>query len=154
MIDSEDSSYRSDNGDRIRIMKVFISHAFDDADLARRISDALTTSGFQVWDYSKILPGDNWGAVIGDALRESEAMVVVLTPSSVRSRNLMYDLGYALGNIDFRGRIVPVIAGLPEEISLNDVPWILHRFEIVRLADKSEGDQGLARIAEMLREAA
>jgi hypothetical protein len=41
-------------------MKVFISHAFTDAKLAKRVADSLKEDGFQVWDAAEMLPGENW----------------------------------------------------------------------------------------------
>lgn len=74
-------------------MKVFISHAPTDAELARRVAGVLWAAGFQVWDETQILPGDNWGEMLAEALRESDAMVVLLTPDSVRSQNMVFEVG-------------------------------------------------------------
>jgi hypothetical protein len=40
-------------------VKVFISHAWADAKLAKRIADILKEADFQVWDDTQILPGEN-----------------------------------------------------------------------------------------------
>ena len=72
-------------------MKVFISYAPVDAELARRVADVLKAAGFQVWDNSQVLPGDNWGAKLAEALQDSEAMVVLLTPNSLRSPNIQFE---------------------------------------------------------------
>jgi hypothetical protein len=55
-------------------MKEFISHANGDEKLVRRVADFLRQTGFEVWDNTQILPGDNWAASIATALEESEAM--------------------------------------------------------------------------------
>ncbi|MGH8499530.1 MAG: toll/interleukin-1 receptor domain-containing protein, partial [Methylococcales bacterium] len=94
-------------------MQVFISHASTDAQLAKRIANVLRESGLKVWDDAQILPGDNWGAKLADALQESDAMVVLLTPNSVGSPNLSYEVGYALGKLDYKGRLIPVIVAPP-----------------------------------------
>ena len=41
-------------------MKIFVSHALADQELASQVAEGLQASGFQVWDESQILPGDNW----------------------------------------------------------------------------------------------
>jgi len=51
-------------------MKVFISHAQTDAELAKRVAHVLTEAGFEVWDGTQILPGENWGEQLADALSE------------------------------------------------------------------------------------
>lgn len=137
-------------GDRL---KVFISHAYADADLARRIADVLQASGFQTWEDSQILPGDNWGEKLGEALRESNAMVVLLTPDSLHSRNINYDISYALSNIDYKNRLIPVIAAPPEQLPKEEIPWILNKFHMIHLPDEDE-EESLKKIAQALREPA
>src|SRR2546427_13069892 len=104
-------------------MKVFISHATTDTDLAKRIIDGLKASGFQVWDPSEVLPGDNWGAKLGEALEDSDAMVVLLTPNSLKSPNVTSEVGFALGNRNYKGRIIPVLAAPPNQLPREELPW-------------------------------
>jgi hypothetical protein len=73
-------------------MKVFISHAFTEAKLAKRVADSLKEDGFQVWDAAEMLPGENWANNIGKALQESEAMIVLLTPESLKPFNVVSDI--------------------------------------------------------------
>ena len=134
-------------------MKVFISHASADQDLARRVADVLKASGFQVWDESQVLPGDNWGEKLGQALEGSDAMVVLLTRHAVQSPNVSFEIGYALGKKDYKGRVVPVIAAPPDQLPKDKIPWVLSRFPTVNLADGG-ADEGLKRIAQVLQEAA
>ncbi len=65
-------------------MQVFISYAAADEVLARGLSETLRKSGLDVWDRTEILPGENWAEKVSKALRESQAMVVLLTPNSLR----------------------------------------------------------------------
>ena len=85
-------------------MKVFISHAFTEAKLAKRVADSLKEDGFQVWDTGEILPGENWGNNLTQALQESEAMIVLLTPESLKSTNVIYEISYAIGQEKYQGR--------------------------------------------------
>jgi hypothetical protein len=79
-------------------MRVFLSYARADARLADRIA---RDSGLQLWEDTQIFPGDNWAAKIGDALRDSDAMVVLLTPSSLSADFIQgREVGYALGSQD------------------------------------------------------
>ena len=135
-------------------MQVFISHAATDAKLAKRIADVLREAGLQVWDDTQILPGDNWGTKLAEALQESDAMVVLLTPNSVHSPNLNYEVGYALGQSDYKGRLIPVIAAPPEQLPTEDIPWVFHKLQMIHLSDPERDEEGLRKIAQVLKEAA
>jgi hypothetical protein len=132
-------------------MQVFISHAQADKLLAKRVADTLRASGLRVWlDEEQILPGDNWGDQVGQALRESDAMVVLVTPNSTSSSYLKHELGYALGNEGYKGRVVTVLAGSPKELAASDFPWILKRFPTVHLGETDNEPEALKGIAREL----
>jgi hypothetical protein len=62
-------------------MKVFLSHAAKDHELARKLREALARGGFDVWlEEDQVLPGENWAKKIGRALDDSELMVNLLSP--------------------------------------------------------------------------
>jgi hypothetical protein len=131
-------------------MQVFISHAARDADLAARIAVQLRNCGLEVWDESRILPGDNWGLKLAEALQTSEAMVVLLTKESAHSPNVRHEIGYALGNKEYQGRIVSVVAAPPRDPVKTEIPWILRRFQMIHLADDDSDDERLKNAAEGL----
>lgn len=136
-------------------MKVFISHASTDTKLAKRVANVLRESGSQVvWDDTQILPGDNWGEALANALKESDAMVVLLTPGSLGSPNISYEIGYALGNKNYKGRLIPVISVPPDQLSHDEIPWVLRKFRMIHLADQEGDEEGLRKIAQVLEEAA
>ncbi|MFO1428701.1 MAG: toll/interleukin-1 receptor domain-containing protein [Candidatus Competibacteraceae bacterium] len=135
-------------------MQVFISHAATDAKLAKRIADVLREAGLQVWDDTQILPGDNWGVKLAEALQESDAMVVLLTPNSINSPNLSYETGYALGKKDYKGRLIPVIAAPPGKLPKEDIPWIFRKLQMIYLSDPEKDEEGLRKITQVLKEAA
>ncbi len=134
-------------------MNVFISHTFKDRELARVVASALSQAGFTVWDPStEVLPGDNWAKKIGRALEESEAMVVLLTPNALASNSIRRDVEYALGNVRFKERLIPVLSGRTEAFDGHDVPWILKRLTTVTLTE--DDPSSIRRIAEVIRQAA
>ena len=60
-------------------MQVFISYARADEDFAKALSSQLTKRGLSVWNADdEVLPGDNFWLRIGEALRKSRAMVVLV----------------------------------------------------------------------------
>jgi len=136
-------------------MKVFLSHAATDQTLARKVSKVLQKSGLDVWDeQSEIFPGDNWAEKIGQALKEANAMVVLLTPAGVKSHSVHREIEYALGEKTYRQRLIPVFVGSPEKFQDEEIPWILRRLKSIRLTETEQPDEDLQQIADMLREVA
>ena len=104
-------------------MKVFISHAHTDEPLVRKVAAVLEDAGLEVWDDTReIMPGDNWADKVVQALQESDAMVVFLTPDAMRSRWVRRDIEYALGEQSYRKRVIPVFVGDPQEFSREEIP--------------------------------
>jgi len=108
-------------------MKIFLSHARKDSQLARKLADLLTQAGFSVWlPEEEIAPGDNWAKKIGKALEESECMVILLTPNALESDWLRQNIEYALGSKKYEGRLFSVFVAPSPEIGKR-VPWILQK---------------------------
>jgi hypothetical protein len=60
-------------------MQVFISHSSKDKPIARQLAHRLSEAGLKVWfPEDEILPGDNWAKKVGQALEESDLMVVLI----------------------------------------------------------------------------
>jgi hypothetical protein len=117
-------------------MKVFLSHSHNDEPLAKKIASTLQQAGLEVWDDEKeIAPGENWAEKVAQALREAEAMVVLLTPDALNSNWVQRDIDYALSEKRFRDRLVTVLAGPPEKLPEDKIPWILRRLKFVNLTD-------------------
>jgi hypothetical protein len=136
-------------------MKVFISHSMEDANLAKQVAGAIRDAGLDVFDlYSEVLPGDNLYAKLSTALQEADAMIVLLTPRSLRSPNMKFELGFALGNLEFRDRVFPVIAAAPGEVSVDEIPWILRRFHPLQLGGSALDGDSLRQITDLLAAAA
>lgn len=135
-------------------MKVFISHAEQDVALAKKVATVLTKAGLEVWDDQKILPGENWAERVAEALRESEAMVVLLTPDALQSNWVRHDIEYALSEKRYRKRLIPVlVSSVSEECAQEQIPWILHRLNMLKLADDNK-EENLEQIAQVLLNAA
>lgn len=131
-------------------MQVFMSYAYADKEIAQRIAQYLRVSGFEVWDpATDLLPGDNWGDALGNALRHSQAMVVLFTPRSIDSPNVEKEASYALGDKEFAGRVVPVLA---DGITLSDIPWVfrLKVFHSIELGGPYPSQEQLHAIARAL----
>ena len=135
-------------------MKVYLSHAHSDERLAEKVSRILEDAGLQVWDATReIMPGDNWAATLGNALQESQAMVVLVTPDAMRSKWVRWEIEYALGQTRFRERLVPVFVGDPDDLEKEDVPWILRRLKVINLTEGNE-EEGIREVARTLLQVA
>jgi hypothetical protein len=90
-------------------MQVFLSYDQSDEAFAKSLSSHLERLGLSVWSpHDEVLPGDNAWLRIGEALEKSSAMVVLVSPDSMRSDHVRRDIEYALGDPNFEGRLFPV----------------------------------------------
>jgi hypothetical protein len=141
--------------DEIMDSKIFISYAYKDAALAKEFTAALKKAGLDAWDPAiEILPGDNPGEKIGNALKESNAMVVLLTPNAVESSNVLWEISYALGEQSYARRLIPVLIGRPESIPQEKIPWTLRQLGMINLPDSEHTEDGIRQIARALKNVA
>lgn len=86
---------------------LFISYASEDRPWVSQLSADLERDGHETWlDRDDLLGGDNWRDEIVRAIRECDAMVVVLSQSSAASREVAREAEVA-DNIG--KRIIPVV---------------------------------------------
>ena len=68
---------------------IFISHVEEDASVAIQIGDGLQSAGYSSWLYERdSLPGPAYLLQMGEAIDESQAMVLVISPDSVKSNQV------------------------------------------------------------------
>ncbi len=124
-------------------MQIFLSYARADEDFAKALSSQLTRRGLSVWTTDdEILPGDNVWLRIGEALRKSRAMVILVSPDSMRSEYVRHEIEYALGDPNYEGRVFPV-----QVRPTDDVPWILRKFK------SFDARQSAAKVSESIANA-
>ena len=69
---------------------VFLSYASQDAKAARRVGDALTAAGVEVWiDQSELRDGDAWDPTIRRQIRDCTLFIALISVSA-RSRPAGY----------------------------------------------------------------
>ena len=134
-------------------MKVFISHADGDRELAWKISDALKKFGLEVWDDREIMPGDNWASKVSHALQRSKAMIVLITPKALKAKNIPWEVEYALGKRAFKNKLVTVLVGPRNKLPQSKIPWILRHLQCVELPNADDGEEGFNQIAQSLLKA-
>jgi len=139
-------------------MKVFLSRSgdyTDNRDLIQKITEELTKSGLDVWDDNdQIYPGDNWAQKTSQALEESQAMVVLLTPESLDSKWIRWDIQFAMFNVSYRDRLIPVMVGDPNRFDPEKLPWIFRNLKVINLSDNGNNAENIKQIAEAIKQAA
>jgi hypothetical protein len=115
-------------------MQVFLSYSVEDRASAARLADALRDVGLTVWTPDQLAPGENWAAAMGQALEQSEVMVVLFTKDARHSPMLKEEVQFALTGGNYRGRVIPVLVNLPSFQAGADVPWILLHFPAISVA--------------------
>src|SRR4051794_8447298 len=105
----------------MEIPKTFFSYAREDGDFALKLATDLREAGANIWiDQLDIPPGRRWDAEIQKALRALNCMLVILSPHSVESDNVLDEISYAL---ETRKTIIPILK------SDCDIPFRIKRLQ-------------------------
>jgi len=103
-------------------MKVFISHSSTDKKFVRTLKDCLIENSINTWvDEDQLELGDSLLTKLEEALNESSHLVIVLSPNSVESEWVKYELKKALENnrTGLMQKIIPIKfreCVIPEEL--------------------------------------
>ncbi len=99
----------------------FFSYSREDSEFALRLANDLRAAGSAVWiDQLDIGPGERWDRVVQSALENCPSVLVILSPASVASNNVLDEVSFAL---DQNKTLIPV---LYREC---DIPFRLRRFQ-------------------------
>ncbi len=86
---------------------VFISYSRKDAAFALKLTADLAARGIKVWiDQGDIVAGDAWRRQIVEGIEGCRVFLIVLSPNSARSENVIKELSLADSN---RKKIIPII---------------------------------------------
>ena len=116
---------------------IFISHSFSDEPWVREFAAALRKHGLHVWeDQHSIRPGESLREEIEKGLRESNLLVILLTPENVSQPKLFFEIGAAIG----LGK--PVIAVVSPDLDVSRLPQsIRERKYLLRESPQITADQ-------------
>ena len=113
--------------------RAFVSYARSDEEFVMRLCKDLRSSGAAIWlDTLDIQPGETWDQEIARGLSECGRMLVVLSPRSVASQNVLDEVGYALSK---KRQIIPAL------IRDCEVPYRLSRIQYIDF--RADYDKGL-----------
>ncbi len=123
--------------------KIFISYSRKDTPIADSLAKDLTAVGIDVWmDREDIEVGERWSTAIQNALESAQAMVLVLSPDSMSSRNVEDEFTYFLDN---NKPIVPIM------IRPTRLHFQLHRLQWIDFTGDSP-DQAYERLLRALNQ--
>ena len=106
-----------------------------------------------MWDATReILYEETLTEKVAQALKESQAMVVLLTADALRSSWVRREIEYALGEQNYRKRLIPVLVSDPEELPKEEIPWILRHLHIIDMGEYDEEEEGIKQIAQAILE--
>lgn len=85
----------------------FFSYCRADSEFALRLAEDLKAAGANVWmDMLDIEPGTPWDRVVQEALKLCPRVLVILSPVSVDSENVLDEVSFALSK---QKRVIPVL---------------------------------------------
>ncbi len=77
--------------------KIFISYSRRDTEYVKSLVEALRKQGFEVWFDNNIRTGTDWDDTIESELQNADAIVLILSKTSVASENVKDEISYAMG---------------------------------------------------------
>jgi len=120
----------------------FFSYSREDSEFVLHVARDLKAAGANVWlDQMDIVPGQRWDEAIERALAGCPRMLVVLSPTSVRSTNVMDEVSFAL---EEGKTVIPI---LYRDCA---IPFRLRRVQYIDL--RHDYDHGLAELLRLLAE--
>lgn len=113
-------------------MSVFLSYDSRDSRFAEQLLSRLVAEKFDVWDPARELyPGSNWLLEAGRALERADAVIFLISKHSVDTPALRHEVQYAISNLRFKDRVVPVILSR----GMKNIPWILEKMSVIDATD-------------------
>ena len=93
--------------------KIFISHSSLDKTFVRRLVKRLATKGFDTWlDEHEMVVGDPLANKIAEGVSRAKIVIVVVSPNSVESKWLKYELNLATDRmVKGECRLLPLVIG-------------------------------------------
>jgi len=87
--------------------KYFLSYSHSDQETALRIATDLRQSGAEIWvDQMDIRPSDRWDQAVENALKDSLGVLLIMSPHSVSSENVLDEISFAL---DAGKNVIPLL---------------------------------------------
>jgi predicted nucleotide-binding protein len=126
--------------------KIFISYSHDDTDWVRAFAEALRHERIEVWlDQWEVKLGESLRDALEAGLRQSDAIVAVVSRSNARNPNIFFELGVALG---MGKRLIPVVS---KDLETSSIPFDLRAR---RYITKGSPEETARQVASAVRKSA
>lgn len=103
--------------------RIFFSYSRSDAAFVLKVASALRAEGRQVWvDQLDIPKGARWDDEVENALKACSCLLVVLSPTSAKSQNVLDEVSYAL---DEKRPVLPLL------LHAGSIPFRLKRLQYI-----------------------
>jgi hypothetical protein len=113
-------------------MRLFLSYDSRDSQFAEELLPRLLAQKLEVWDPARELyPGSNWLLEAGRAFERADAVVFLISEHSVDTPALGREVQYAITNLRFKDRVVPVVLSR----GVKNIPWILKTMNVIDAVD-------------------
>ncbi|MBN8591630.1 MAG: HEAT repeat domain-containing protein [Anaerolineae bacterium] len=77
---------------------IFVSYKHENHDFATQLIRQLEVAGFKVWiDVEQLRAGENWREAINQAIKDSFALIFIITPNAKKSEFVTYEWAFAQG---------------------------------------------------------
>ena len=125
--------------------ELFLSHSDLDRRFAANLVRVLNRFEISVWfSRNNIAGAAQWHDEIGAALKRCDWFAVILSPNSVQSRWVKYELVSALNHTHFIDRIIPI---LYRPCDFESLSWTLPGFQIIDFSrNTAAGYRDLLRV--------
>jgi hypothetical protein len=124
-------------------INIFVSYALEDSGPAAELMSQLARQPkFQVFTTDKISAGQNWRSKIKKELSQSDYFLVLLSPTSVQSKWVQFELGAAWGLNKF---IIPVVTS--QDI-VDQIPLEFGNLHVIELKDLEGKPESIGDIIE------
>src|SRR5262249_53243878 len=138
---AEEETRKRIEEERKRAGKFFFSYARADSEFVLKLADDLRSVGTDLWlDKLDIPGGVRWDRAVEEALHASPCLLVVLSPASVASNNVMDEVSFGL---ESDKRIVPIL------FKDCTIPFRLRRVQYIDF--RAGYDDGLKRLVQALK---
>lgn len=110
---------------------IFLSYSRRDIKRVEELRQALIGQGYRPWIDPNPRPGQDWRRDIDDAIKNADAMVVVITPESANSTYVTYEWAYAMGHD------VPVFVVVFHSAQMHPRLQALNVFDVTGFTDEN-----------------
>jgi len=113
-------------------MRLFLSYDSRDSQFAEELLPGLLAQKLEVWDPARELyPGSNWLLEAGRAFERADAVIFLISEHNVDTPALRREVQYAISNLRFKDRVVPVILSR----GMKNIPWVLEKMRVIDATD-------------------